>query len=296
MSLSESHKIKYSIYCYKKHYKDSVFKEIIEALKDELLKNGYYVIISDIIIKDSINLIIGANEIKDSIDLVISTNEIKDRNWTKFIMDTDIIIVNLEQLSDIKWGNSTYMSILKLFKVWDYSIDNIKWLMNKGITDVGHMIIGKTLAFKNFIPTLIKDIDVLFYGSINRRRKSILNSLKQSGINVIIKSNLWGVERDTFIRRAKIVLNIHFYETAILEVLRIFPVIANNEFIISENSKFPDGNDDWVDNIVFCDYNNIVTTVKYYLEHPELIPNRIKLSKNFYETTEFLLPISSLKI
>ena len=62
-----------------------------------------------------------------------------------------------------------------------------------------------------------QDIDVLFYGSLNKKRTNILNKLKHEGINIttpqdIYNSNVFGKIKDELIERSKIILLINYYE------------------------------------------------------------------------------------
>merc|ERR1712070_797038 len=72
-----------------------------------------------------------------------------------------------------------------------------------------------------------KPIDILFYGSMNPRRAHILNELNKK-YNVEIRVNdLWDKERDDLISKSKIVINIHYYENAIVELHRISYLLCN---------------------------------------------------------------------
>ena len=56
---------------------------------------------------------------------------------------------------------------------------------------------------------------------------------------------------------SKIVLNIHFYENAILETCRINEVLSCNKLVISENPDNSDkDNKEYYDNLIIY-YNNI---------------------------------------
>jgi len=269
----------YSITSWKYSNRHTYFKEIIDAFYD-ILKKDHVVTISTEIIPDSINIIFGCNNIQNK----------------EYNIPENSIIVNLEQLYDdstwIKRG--FYLDILKKYQVWDYSLDNIEWLKTKEIFNVKHFKIGKSPAFEypinnNTVDT--KSIDVLFYGSMNNRRREIINKLRKLNYNVVTV-NAWGKNREDLINNSRIVLNIHFFSTFILEILRIIPLIANNHFVITETSSYPDNNDEWKENIVTVDYDSIVDTVKYYLNNQEMIPDKVKQAKDFYETLEFVLPIT----
>jgi hypothetical protein len=79
-----------------------------------------------------------------------------------------------------------------------------------------------------------KDIDVLFYGSVNERRARILDELKSRGLNVVSLFGVYGAERDQAIARAKIVLNHHHYKPNIFEIVRISYLLANKVCVVAE--------------------------------------------------------------
>ena len=53
-----------------------------------------------------------------------------------------------------------------------------------------------------------------------------------------------GIARNELIARSKIILNIHFYLSGILETPRVSYAVANKKFIISENSN-PEDEIEW---------------------------------------------------
>ncbi|MDE1996387.1 MAG: glycosyltransferase family 1 protein, partial [Rhizobiaceae bacterium] len=56
----------------------------------------------------------------------------------------------------------------------------------------------------------------------------------QRGLNVVHLFGAYGQERDDAIGRAKIVLNMHFYEAAIFEVVRVSYLLANGACVVTE--------------------------------------------------------------
>lgn len=84
-------------------------------------------------------------------------------------------------------------------------------------------------------PEREKDADILFYGSMNARRQSVLQRLDR---NCRVRSlfGVYGEERDRWIARSRILLNIHFYEVKILEQVRLSYLLNNECFVITEES------------------------------------------------------------
>ncbi len=63
------------------------------------------------------------------------------------------------------------------------------------------------------------EIDVLFYGWLNRAPPAILGGLRAAGLKVVHLFGAYGEERDAAIANAKVLLNLHFYEDSIHELI-----------------------------------------------------------------------------
>lgn len=146
----------------------------------------------------------------------------------------NVIIYNSEQLVDSSsWINETYLALLKKRTVWDYSQENIDRLAARGIGGVEYVPVGYMPQLTR-IPVLEQDIDVLFYGLINERRKNILEALIKSGLRVEFLSDVYREERDAYIARAKVVLNMHYYEEGVFETVRVSYLLANEKAVVAE--------------------------------------------------------------
>lgn len=154
----------------------------------------------------------------------------------------DSVIVNLEQVSDeSNWINSRYLTILKNFPVLDYSPRNRDRLISKGIEHAGLLEIGYSACLTRIVPAPVKDVDVLFYGSLNQRRADILAALQRAGLGVAHLFNVYGRERDAAIARSKVVMNIHHYSSNVFEIVRVSYLLANRVCVLTEgNAADPD--------------------------------------------------------
>jgi hypothetical protein len=146
------------------------------------------------------------------------------------------IIYNSEQVGS-PWFTEKYITLLKTHEVWDYSSENVERLKAMGI-EARHVPIGYVKELERIKPAEVQDIDVLFYGSLNERRKKILDELKARGLNVVHLFGVYGEERDSYIARAKVVLNIHFYLPAVPEEVRLSYLWTNRVYVLNE-SRFP---------------------------------------------------------
>jgi hypothetical protein len=177
----------------------------------------------------------------------------------------DSILYNLEQvLPGSPWITQTYIETLKQFQVWDYSRANIHQLNTLGVQNIQYAGVGYAKVLTH-IPRMHKDIDVLFYGSICERRIRILSALQEHGVNVQVLFNAYGKERDIAIARSKIVLNIHYYESKVFEILRVTYLLANKVFVISETGNDPDLEAPFENGLVFAGYEQIIDACEKYL-------------------------------
>lgn len=147
----------------------------------------------------------------------------------------DSILFNLEQvIPGAIWLTGPYLELMKRYQVWDYSAANVDALRARGIENVAYVPVGYAESLARIAPQT-EDIDVLFYGCMNDRRRQILEQLARR-FRVEFLFGVFGEERDRKIARSKIVLNMHFYEGARLEVARCFYLLINGRFVLTEDS------------------------------------------------------------
>ena len=177
-------------------------------------------------------------------------------------LPTDSIIFNLEQVyPKSPWFQPGYLDLLKRYQVWDYSERNITALAEVfGVAGVRHCVIGYVPEINRLKPAPEQDIDVLFYGCVNERRQQILHQLQQAGLVVKVLFGVYGENRDRWIERSKLVLNLHFYDAQILEEIRLSYLLANRVCILSEAGADPALAAAFGDGIAFTDYDNLVSS------------------------------------
>ena len=240
--------------------------EVAESIHYALLNLGFDSILTDNLFSfDRTNIIIGGH----LLDKILNIN-----------IPNDSIIYNFEQIDkDSAWLTASYIELLKNNEVWDYSIENINNLNKLGVINVIHMPVGHVKQMERIEKSIHQDIDILFYGSINERRKKILDQLRSAGLNIVTLFGVYGNDRDALISRAKIVLNIHFYESKIFEIVRISYLLSNGICVVSEN-----GNDksekQFNESIILTNYDDLVSTCLKLLNEPN---ERAKISKNGQE-------------
>ncbi|MHC2834699.1 CgeB family protein [Bacillus sp. F9_6S_D1_P_5] len=250
------------------------FIDVARALKWRLEQEGNTAIISETILENVKNTIVfGAHTYAHNPNL----------------LPNNAIIYNLEQLYEgSPYAHPLYLMLLKDKEIWDYSKQNIEWLKQKGVgKEIKHveMNYAPTLEIKKdaFEGGITEDIDILFIGALNPRRQAIFDQLKAVAphLNIVFKNNAWGIVRNELIARSKIILNIHFYLSGILETPRVSYAVANKKFIISENSN-PEDEKEWP-GIVFTPYEKIIENIMKYVALPE---ERIQLAEKAYNHFE----------
>lgn len=170
------------------------------------------------------------------------------------------ILFNLEQLSPgSPWWSERYLDLLRRRPVWDYSARNVALLRSMGIAatlcEVGH-----AEALRRIVPRETRDIDVLFYGSVNDRRRAALLALEDAGLRVVALFGVYGAARDDYIARSRIVLNLHYDEGRLFEVVRVSYLLANSCCVVSETGDDPEAERAYEGAVAFTSYEGIVPT------------------------------------
>jgi predicted SAM-dependent methyltransferase len=146
----------------------------------------------------------------------------------------DAIIFNSEQIdANSPWLSGSYMDALKTHQVWDYSAENAQRLTERGVQAVQHVPLGYLPELSRIAP-VVEDIDVLFYGSLNPRRQLVLDELQRRGLKVTTLTGCYGEARDQYIARSKVVLNLHFYESKVFEIVRVSYLLSNFKAVVAE--------------------------------------------------------------
>ena len=169
------------------------------------------------------------------------------------------ILLNTEQISgDTDW-NKPIFAWAKNFQIWDYSPKNIEKFSQMGIQKTKLFKIGYQKELTRLDSGRSKDVDVLFYGSVNERRKVILDKLEAKGLKVKVLFGVYGQERDDWIERSKIVLNHHYYESQIFEIVRVFYLLTNSVAVIGEVNETTSIDPIYKEGICASNYEDLVS-------------------------------------
>ena len=174
------------------------------------------------------NILLGAHLLTDTNNLPSSTIIINTEEMRFGLSDIDEL-----ETEKLKWVERI-VSLGKEHLIWDYSDDNIEFLNSKGCLKIKKFEFGFHEKLNRISQQKYKDIDVLFYGALTKRRNKLLIQLTEAGLKVKALFGVYGAQRDEYISRAKIVLNCHHYNAKIFEIVRVHYLVNNSIPIVSE--------------------------------------------------------------
>ncbi|MEY3664059.1 MAG: hypothetical protein RLZZ153_241 [Pseudomonadota bacterium] len=173
--------------------------------------------------EDSVNIIFGAHLGFDA--------ALKQRYTCVFF--------NLEQLGEGGARVSqSYLDLLRTSAAIDYDERNLAaYGCKSGSVPIVSFQSAPYLPKGDLVPLKDRPIDLLFFGSMNDRRRAIFSRIESCGWSVSTFDHpVYGEERDQFIRQAKAVFNCHFYETSRFEQARAFHTLSLGTPVISERT------------------------------------------------------------
>ena len=120
-------------------------------------------------------------------------------------------------------------------EIWDFSARNAtRWSERRH--PVRHVPAGYHPSMERFepLPWRERDVDVVFAGCMNPRRQRVLEELGRHGLRTMVLSTAYGPERDKMLARARLAVNMLFYEEGTFAVLRSAHCAANRLPVIAE--------------------------------------------------------------
>jgi 2-polyprenyl-3-methyl-5-hydroxy-6-metoxy-1,4-benzoquinol methylase len=220
------------------------FFEVAEALRSGLCTLGHSVDQGE----NTINAL--------ATNIVLGAHLLTEEESTLLLPST--IIFNLEQIGGAKPLPDWYAGLAARHRIWDYSPLNLRhWNLLPCVTPSLLVEIGFVPELRHIVSAPVQDIDVLFYGSLNDRRSAVINALRDAGLQVVAVFAVYGSQRDALIARAKVVLNVHYHGTELIEIVRISYLLANAKAVVSEPA--PDLGT-LGEAIITCPYEELVET------------------------------------
>lgn len=206
------------------------------------------------------------------------------------------VIYNFEQLGSAQSAVVTgdeYLTWLRRWVVADYHSANIEWLARA--TEGEHQAIelplvpSESIAWRPDLP-YEPVVDVLFYGTLSERRQRIIDGLQAAGLTVEVVQGSFGDELAPAIKRARIVLHVHFYQTGLFPITRILQPVAQGVAIVCEQSVFSKLSDWSASGIVFAPYERLVDACKRLARADAERELRVKRNREFAAAIDFATP------
>lgn len=178
----------------------------------------------------------------------------------QFKIPKNAILLNTEYLhDDLFWWKTGYADLLRHHPVWDISGHNIKFLFEK-LNVKGTLI---NIVFPIAVPIQASlDIDVLFVGSMNSRRRHIIDSIRRKGLVVKTCASF---PDDIVMSRTKLALIIPSYEGQQFDVKLVWQFLSYRKRIISEWCCNTREYDRYHDMITSVPYSELISTILYQL-------------------------------
>ena len=171
------------------------------------------------------------------------------------------IFVNLEQLG-LGGASVTaaYMSLLENSPVVDYDRSNVaSYAKNIYSVPVIPFLYAPYLASADLTAISDRPIDILFIGSVNERRLSLIRLIEAQGLSVTqFDSPLYGPERDLYIKQAKCVFNCHFYASSRFEQARVSHCLSLGTPVVSERTAQTSAPAEFEEAVFWVNENSLV--------------------------------------
>lgn len=196
---------------------------VAQSIKNALSEFGY----SSKIIFD-----VPDNGYEDKLHLVICPHVFKS-------LPSLYIVYQLEQSVSPRYFTSDYFDRLnRALVILDYSKTNIKFLTDHGINYKKIFYLPLSLLHNYHHEAKHHyDYDLIFYGDTNNKRRQQILSRLSKICRLKVVCGLYGEDLYQEIKRSKAILNIHYYENALLETTRIYEALSLGKQVISERGS-----------------------------------------------------------
>jgi hypothetical protein len=144
------------------------------------------------------------------------------------------VVLNTEQIDEALPTTPAILAWARQFEVWDYSERNLATFARLGVPGAKRLRLGFQKELVRIPKREPRDIDVLFYGAVNDRRRRVVEALRARGLAARHVFGAYGEVRDRLIGASKVVLNLHYYDTQIFEVIRVFYLLTNAVAVVAE--------------------------------------------------------------
>jgi hypothetical protein len=194
------------------------------------------------------------------------------------------VAFQMEQSVSTRWFTDAYMRMLEnSFAILDYSVANVEALVGKGLhrKQFFYLPLGYLPGYGASMDES-GEYDVVFYGDINNDRRKRFVAALEKVCRVKVFNNLFGDELHAELAKAKLIVNIHYYEGALLETTRLWECVSLGKLVVSERAVNMQENRDLESLVDFVDLNDVdgmVERVQYWLAHESTRVARIKANR-----------------
>jgi hypothetical protein len=250
---------------------------IAQIIKDELIEMGW---VCSIISHENMNEYIEKNNPHHYFLFFIATQITKNvamyKRYILYQLEQNVnnkISVNYKKLHESNILKQMYnnASLLIDYCQLNINVTNKYYKNNFKIMNVPARNISNTSHKEHLY-------DIIFIGSMNKRRENIICKLKEK-YKVLIVENIYGEELKQLCNQSNICLNIHYYENAILERVRLNEMMEYGIKIISEKPCLED-----MDICNYYDSVNFISMIDNLDNLDELLftIEKIKFDENHY--------------
>jgi hypothetical protein len=148
---------------------------------------------------------------------------------------------------------------------------NVEVLRKAGVENIKHCKIGYVpeLSYFERNKPEERDIDILAYMYVSDRRIKILEQFSNNkNINFVHIQSVYGDDRDAYIKRAKLVINIHNHDNQIFEMVRVSHAIQNKIPVLAERNPTTDFPSYMEGTIYTTPYDNFVNKAYELIKNP----------------------------
>jgi len=152
------------------------------------------------------------------------------------------ILYNMEQYAGFEPASrETFAAIADRYQIFDYSQVNVAWWLQFNPRYRPYYArVSYAPCLTRIEPRVSEDIDLLFVGALYpTRAENLFNCgkvISENAYSVMSLTNVWGQQRDEFISRAKVMLNLSnpSIDTKIFEIVRVSYYLANRKAVVCE--------------------------------------------------------------
>ena len=164
----------------------------------------------------------------------INENVINYKRYILYQLEQNInnqLSINYKHLHETKQLKKIYDNATLLIDYCETNVNVIKKYYSNEFKIMN--VPARNMTKSNYDYNYNYEYDIIFVGSINKKRSYILNELKKR-YKILIIENVYGEELKKLCNKSNICLNIHYYENAILERVRLNEMMEYGIKIISE--------------------------------------------------------------